>query len=98
MRLRACIGLILLAAAGCSQLPCLVRIDIDGRMVEIRQRGLGREVLQGGWSTSPACEGGAAVDLGNLDRSVVELRRVRPDEIEVARAPGGVLRLFRCAA
>lgn len=61
MRLRACTGLLLLASSACAGLPERVRIDVDGRTIEVRQRGLSPGALKGLWSTSPEC-GGAALE------------------------------------
>ena len=61
MRLRACTGLLLLGASGCAGLPERVRIDVDGRTIEVRQGSLPAGVLEGVWSTSPEC-GGAATE------------------------------------
>lgn len=84
MRLRACIGTVLLGTAACAELPRIVRIDVDGRMLEIRQRGLSADHLKGGWSLFTECgEGGV--------RGITE-------EIEVTGPDGRVLRLYRCGA
>jgi|GEM_PF-4647743 len=96
MRLRACLAGLLLFASACAELPGLVRIDVDGRTVELRQRGLSRAPLGGAWSTSPDCGDESRFDLAELDRSVVSIRVVGTDELEVI-GPEGTVRLFRCA-
>ena len=37
MRLRACLGLLLLALGGCAQLPERVRVEVDGRVIELER-------------------------------------------------------------
>lgn len=60
MRLRACTGLLLLASSACAGMPERVRIDVDGRAIEVRQRGLSAGALKGAWSTSSECGGAGA--------------------------------------
>jgi hypothetical protein len=89
-------GGLLLCAAGCAQLPGLVRIDVDGRTVELRQRGLNGRDVAGGWSTSPVCDGESRFDVAELGRSAVSIRVVGTDELEVVGSDGTAIRLFRC--
>jgi hypothetical protein len=91
-------GGLLLFVAACTQLPGLVRIDVDGRTLELRQRGLSGVQLAGGWSTAASCVGEGRFDLSELGRSVVSIRIVAPDELEVIGPDGHAVRLFRCAS
>lgn len=38
MRLRVCLGTILLGVSACATLPQLVRIDVDGSTVEVKRK------------------------------------------------------------
>ena len=38
MRLRVCLGILLLGASACANLPELVRIDVDGNSVELKRK------------------------------------------------------------
>ena len=95
MRLRACIGGLLLAGAGCAGLPETVRIDVDGRTLELRQQGLSGQ-LRGGWSTSPECGLEPRFDVGELGTSVESVRMVTRDELELIGRDGSIVRVFRC--
>ncbi len=78
MRLRACMSGLVLGATACAGLPEQVRIDVDGRTIEVRQRGLSGKLLSGGWSTEAMCGD------GNVET------------VEVLRASGETLKLYRC--
>jgi hypothetical protein len=95
MRLRACVGLLLLGLGGCAQLPGMVRLDVDGRTVEIRQQGFAPLLAGGGWSPR-ACD---AADGGETDAAVgpvMAIRVIGPDEIELIGPGGRAVRLYRC--
>jgi hypothetical protein len=92
MRLRACMGGVLLVVTACAQLPERVRIDVDGRSIEVRQNGLSGELL-GRWVASRDCGGGSFLELDEL----VSIRRIGPDEIEAIGVNGTAVRLFRCS-
>lgn len=77
MRLRACIGGALLGATACTHLPDQVRIEVDGRTVEIRPRGLSGAQLEGDWSTSAHCGGAAAQTLEVIAANGAMLRLYR---------------------
>ena len=38
MRLRACLGILMLGLGGCATLPALVRIQVDDEIVEIERK------------------------------------------------------------
>jgi hypothetical protein len=95
MRLRACIGGLLLGATACAGLPETVRVNVDGRTVEISQRGLSGR-LPGGWSTSPDCGMGSRFDVAELGTSAVSIRMITRDEIELVGGDGSAVRLYRC--
>lgn len=38
MRLRACLGIVLLASGGCAHIPEIIRLEIDGSTVEIKKK------------------------------------------------------------
>jgi hypothetical protein len=97
MRLRACMAGLSLFATGCAELPGLVRIDVDGRTVELRQRRYSNAPLQGAWSTAPLCGEESRFDLAELGRSVVSVRVISADELELIGPEGTAVRLFRCA-
>jgi hypothetical protein len=88
MRLRACIGGLLLAATGCTQLPERVRIHVGERVIELRQPGM--------WSTSPDCNARAPrVDPAEAGTSMV---LVKPDHLQITGADGRVWSFYRCVA
>ena len=82
MRQIACMSGLLLAVAGCAQLPERVRLDVDGRSIEVSQRGLAEPLLTAaGWSaTPPPCEKGEVerVDVSGPDGAARSLFRCRP--------------------
>ncbi len=92
MRLRACLGGVLLALGACAGLPERVRIDVDGRSIEIRQRGLSSELLAGAWAASPDCAGGG----GAIPSEIREVHVVGPGELEATGPEGEPVRLYRC--
>lgn len=94
MRLRACLAGMLLCATACAEIPERVRIDVDGRSIEVRQRGLRPG---GGWSYSPACGDEVRLDLNALGESLISIRMIGPDELEATGSDGAVIRLYRCA-
>jgi hypothetical protein len=96
MRLRACMSGLLLIAAGCAQLPAIVRIEVDGRMIELRQQGFSPVQLPGAWSTSQLCGPEVRFDLSELHRSVSSIRVAGPDRIEVIGPEGKAFQLQRC--
>ena len=96
MQLRACIAILLLGVGACAQLPSSVRIDVDGKTLEVRQRGLS-SVLGGAWSHSRGCEAGHAAEPLGLAGSGSTIRLVGPDELEVLGSDGSVIRLYRCS-
>jgi hypothetical protein len=87
----------LLLVGGCARLPGSVRIDVDGRVLEVRQRGLS-SLLGGEWSRSRACEEGAAGDVLEVAGPASTIRLVAADELDVLRPDGETLRLYRCGA
>lgn len=94
MRLRACMAGLLLGTGACAQMPGLVRIEVDGREIELRQQGFSDGALAGGWSTSPECpEGGSFVPI---PRALTGIRSIFLDEIELNLAGGRTVRLYRC--
>lgn len=95
MRLCASIGGLLLGATACVGLPETVRIEVDGRTIELRQGGLSGR-LAGGWSTSPDCRLEPRFDVAELGTSAVSIRMITPDELELAGRDGDVVRLYRC--
>ena len=95
MRLRACIGGLLLAGTGCAALPETVRIEIDGKTVELRQQGLSGQ-LPGGWSKSPDCGLEPRFDPAQLGASVEGIRMISSDELELVGRDGSLMRLYRC--
>lgn len=38
MRLRACLGIALLAPAGCASIPSVIRIEVDGSTLEFNKK------------------------------------------------------------
>ena len=38
MRLRACVGMMLLGLAGCQSLPSVIRIEVDGSTLEFKKK------------------------------------------------------------
>jgi hypothetical protein len=38
MRLRVCLGLVLLGLSACETLPTLVRVEIDGGSIEVKRK------------------------------------------------------------
>jgi hypothetical protein len=40
MRLRACLGMLLLATAGCAQFPNEIRLQVDGNSIDIKKKPL----------------------------------------------------------
>lgn len=80
MRLSACTGGVLLAATACAGLPESIRIDVDGRMLEVRQQGLPSSLLARGWSLAPECgeRGREEVELIGFDGKELRLYRCRP--------------------
>jgi hypothetical protein len=94
MRLKACIGGLLLASTGCAQLPERIRIDIDGRSFELRKQGLSGLLQLGRWSASPDC----APDAPRLDpvESGERLVLLGPDHLQVTGKDGKVWSLYRC--
>jgi hypothetical protein len=80
---------------GCAALPETVRIEVDGRIVELRQQGLSGE-LPGGWSKSPDCGAEPRFDAAELDASVESIRMITADELELLGRDGSIVRLFRC--
>ncbi len=95
MRLRACIGMLLLMAPACAALPEAVRIDVDGRVMEIRQQGLSGR-FAGGWSTSSECGSEPRFDVAELGASVSSIRMISADELELVADGGQPIRLYRC--
>lgn len=95
MRLRACIGMLLLSGSACAALPESVRIDVDGRVVELRQQGLSAR-FEGGWSTSADCGPEPRFDSAELGASVTSIRMISADELELVDRDGAVIRLHRC--
>lgn len=95
MRLRACIGGLLLAGTGCAALPEAVRIEVDGKIVELRQHGLSGQ-LPGGWSKTPDCRVEPRFDPAELGTSVASIRMVSADDLELVGRDGGLVRLYRC--
>ena len=93
MRLRACIGGLLLGASACAALPEMVRIEVDGRMIELRQRGLPAP-LRGDWSRSPDC--GSAGDASVPADAIESVRMISDDELELIAESGLIVRLYRC--
>jgi hypothetical protein len=87
----------LLLAGGCARLPGLVRIEVNGKVLEVRQRGLS-SLLEGEWSRSRGCEEGAAGDVLEIAGPASTVRLVADDELEVLRPDGETLRLYRCRA
>jgi hypothetical protein len=85
-----------LLAVGCAELPGLVRIDVDGRTVELRQRGLSNAAFKGSWSMAPHCGNESRFDPAELGRSVVSVRIISADELELIGPEGTAVRLFRC--
>jgi hypothetical protein len=86
MQLRACISGFLLASAGCAHLPEPVTIDVDGRLVELRQPGKR--------SASPECATPApTVEPADVPRKIV---LVGPDHVLVAGKGGKMWSLHRC--
>ena len=94
MRLRACVPGLLLCATACAEIPERVRIDVDGRSIEVRQRGLG---TGGGWSSSRGCGDEVRLDLNAVGESLVSIRMLGADELEATGSDGTVIRLYRCA-
>jgi hypothetical protein len=94
MRLRACTGGLLLAATACVHLPERVKLDVDGRTVELRQHGLAGALPPGRWSSSSDCspDGYEAGDEKWRRRVVV----VGPDLLEITGANGASRKLYRC--
>jgi hypothetical protein len=85
----------LLSGSACAGLPETVRIDVDGRTLELRQRALSGQ-LRGGWSTSPDCGLEPRFDVGELGASVESVRMITPDELELVGRDGSLVRVFRC--
>ena len=80
MRLSACMSGALLGLGACAQLPERVRIDVDGRVLEVSQQGLLEAALLGdGWSLLPP-----SCDPEQIER------------IEVSGTGGAVRNLYRC--
>lgn len=92
MRLRACMGGLLLVVTACAELPERVRIDVDGRSLEVRQSGLSGQLLGGDWSATPDCAVAIRPELDDF----ATIRRVGPNEIEAIGLNGLAVRLFRC--
>ncbi len=86
MRLRAGTGALLLALGGCAGLPEGVRLDVDGRWIEVRRNGLGPTR----WGLDPECrEPAPAGDYSGL--------RIGPGgELIVHGRDGRKVRLFPC--
>jgi hypothetical protein len=95
MRLRACIAGLLIIGTGCAALPETVRIEVDGKMLELRQQGLSGR-FEGGWSKSPDCGSEPRFDAAELGASVESIRMITADELELLGRDGSVVRLFRC--
>lgn len=95
MRLRACLAGLLLAGTGCAALPETVRIEIDGRIVELRQQGLSGK-LPGGWSKSADCGAEPRFDPAEPGEWVESIRMVSADELELVGRDGSLVRLYRC--
>lgn len=95
MRLGACIGMLLFSASACAALPDSVRIDVDGRVIELRQQGLSGR-FEGGWSTSPECGAEPRFDVAELGEAVTTIRMITPDELELVAQDGRLIRLHRC--
>ncbi len=91
MRLRACMGALLLCA-GCVGLPETVSIEVDGRTIELRQHGFEIAPSEGQWSSSEDCRSTVMVPVtpGATVRSFGER------EIEIVGADGSLVRLHRC--
>jgi hypothetical protein len=94
MRLRACTGGLLLAATACVHFPERVKIEVDGRTVELRRHGLAGDLPPGRWSSSSDCLSGGYEPAGGkpAQRTMI----LGPDLLEVTGADGSVLRLYRC--
>ena len=84
MRLRACMGGLLLAATGCAGLPGQVRLEVDGRAVEVRQNGLSEMPIEERWARSPDCLDPAILVVGSAL------------EVEAIEADGTKVPLHRC--
>lgn len=93
MRLRACMGSLLFLVTGCAGLPERLKIEVDGRTIEVRQQGFGAYFLEGRWSSSSDCLSAAEL----LPREAVKIRSIAPDEIEIEGEGGVPTRLFRCS-
>jgi hypothetical protein len=95
MLLRACIGGLLLAPAACAQLPERVRIDVDGRTVEVRQQGVPQRFGQGQWSGSRRCEPREPrIKREEIRGTIVS---VGPEVLEDSVAEGEVRKMYRCS-
>jgi hypothetical protein len=92
MRLIACISALLLVSSGCAQLPERVRIDVDGRTMELRRQGPSPLSQWTKWSSSPDCSTRERVDPIDYATSVL----LAPDRMEVTSKDGRSGSLYRC--
>jgi hypothetical protein len=85
----------LLVGTGCATLPETVRIEVDGRTLELRQQGLSGR-FEGGWSKSPDCGAEPRFEAAELGASVESIRMITADELELVGRDGSLVRLYRC--
>jgi len=85
MRLRAGMGALLLALGGCAGLPEEVRLDMDGRSIEVRQHGFGAR-----WALDSACKEPVRV------QDYAQLRLAAGGELTATGPDGRPVRLFPC--
>lgn len=94
MRLSACMCGLLLAVSGCASLPERMRIEVDGRRIELWAQGTGGLLPEGSWSTSEECD---------PDRPRFSLRGkggtlivLDPDLLQIRGSNGELVSLHRC--
>ncbi len=93
MRLSACMGILLSCTSGCAGLPERVKIEVDGRTIELRQQGFGAQLFDGRWSSAPDCSSAAELP----PQETVMIRSIASDELEVEGEGGVPMRLYRCS-